>query len=255
MSKLLRANFMRLGKSNSFSLCIIIQIFFAVLVFFMAYVINFEKSKSLVFDRSFRVGSGSYIMIFLSIFITSFISDDYSCQTIRNKLIVGYSRDEIYLSNLITVWISSLVIMAAYLMTVAVLSVFFGVEAGMPSNELYFLILTQIAAVTALASLYVLLSELVTRNYVAVAAALILSLFFTVMVAMNMESGMSPAISLSHSGISVFFNDIMPSGQLVQMEQMESVADIQRIFPVYSLAVTVFSSAIGILIFRKKDLK
>lgn len=249
MSKLLRANFMRLGKSNFFSLCIIIQVFFAVVNFFTAYFIYSEKS--LVFGRSFTVGS--YIMIFLSIFITSFISADYSCQTIRNKLIVGYSREEIYLSNLITVWISSLVITAAYLMTIAVLSVFLGVEAGMPPNELCFLILTQIAAVTALVSLYVLLSELVTRNSAAVTAALILSLFFTVMVAMNMESGMSAATS--NGGISVFFNDIMPSGQLVQMEQMERAADIQRIFPIYSLAVTVVSSAIGILIFRKKDLK
>lgn len=239
MSKLLRANFMRLRKSNSFSLSIIIQVFLAAINFFMAYFIY--PDKSVIFGRSFIVGS--YIMIFLSIFITSFICTDYSCQTIRNKLIVGHSREEIYFSNFITTWIGSLIIVSAYWITISALSVFLGLETGMPPNELCFLILTQIAAVTALVSLYVLLSELVTSKSKAVTAALILSLIFSAIG----DTSVNPK--------SIFFTDIMPSGQLVQMEQMEKAADIQRIFPIYSLAVTVISSAIGIMIFRRKELK
>lgn len=241
MSKLLRANFMRLRQSLSFWVCIVLQVFAAAMVFLMAYFMYQDKEKSLIFDRSFMVGS--YIMFFLSVFITSFICTDYSYQTIRNKLIVGYSREEIYLSNLITVWISSLVIVAAYLITIAALSVFLGLGTGMLPNELCFLILTQIAAVTALVSLYVLLSETVTRKSVAVTAALILSLIFSTIG----DTSINPK--------SIFFTDIMPIGQLIQMEQMEKIADIQRIFPIYSLAVTVVSTAIGIMIFRRKGLK
>lgn len=245
---------MRLRQSLSFWVCIVLQVSFAAILFFMMYLVYPEETH--VFGKSFILGS--YIMIFLSVFITSFICTDYSCQTIRNKLFVGHSREAIYFSNFITVWIGSIIITAAYWITLLAISVFVGFEVGMPPNEFCFLILIKIAAVTALVSLYVLLSELVTSKSKAVTAALILSLFFTIiypiMGDMRIEFNVQAAKVISNS-ISVFFTDIMPSGQIVQMEQMETIADIQRIFPIYSLAVTVVSSAIGILIFRRKDLK
>ena len=251
MSKLLRANFMRLRQSLSFWVCVVLQVFLAAIDFFSAYFISTEKES--VFGRSFIVGS--YIMIFLSVFITSFICTDYSCQTIRNKLVVGHSRGAIYFSNFITTWIGSLVIVAAYWITMSAISVSFGIEADMPPNEFCFLIFTQISAVTALVSLYVLLSELITSKSKAVTTALILSLVLSIMYPimgdMHIEFNVQAAKVIS-DGISVFFTDIMPSGQIVQME---IGADIQRIFPIYSLAVTVISSTIGILIFRRKGLK
>lgn len=240
MSKLLRANFMRLRQSLSFWVCVVLQVSFAAIIFFMIYSVYPEETH--VFGRSFIVGS--YIMFFLSVFITSFICTDYSCQTIHNKLFVGHSREAIYFSNFITVWIGSVIITAAFWITLLAISVFVGFEADMPMNEFWFLILTKIAAVTALTSLYVLISELVTSKSIAVTAALILSFICS-----------GPLIETNIRFISVFFNDIMPSGQIHQMIQMETAADIQRIFPVYSLAVTVVSSAIGIMIFRRKDLK
>ena len=251
MSKLLRANFMRLKKCSSFSVCIIIQVFLAAIDFFSAYFISTEKET--VFGRSYIVGS--YIMIFLSVFITSFICTDYSRQTIRNKLFVGHTRGAVYFSNFITTWLGSLVIVAAYWITVSIISVSLGVKAGMPLNDFCFLIITQIAAVTALVSLYVLLSELITSRSKAVTTALILSLILSIMYPvmgdMHIEFNVQAAKVVSN-GISVFFTDIMPSGQLVQMEMG---SDIQRIFPIYSLVVAVVSSAIGVIIFRRKDLK
>lgn len=232
---------MRLGQSLSFWVCTGLQVSFAAMLFFTAYSAYPEKIH--IFGKSFIVGS--YIMFFLSVFITSFICTDYSCQTIRNKLVVGHSRVAIYFSNFITVWIGSVIITAAFWITLLAISVFVGFEAGMPPNELCFLILTQIAAVTALVSLYVLLSELVTSKSAAVTAALILSLICFVCSAANTDI----------SFLSVFFKDILPSGQLDQIVGMETAADIKRIFPVYSLAVTVVSTAIGVLIFRKKGFK
>ncbi len=66
MVKLLRANFARLRKSDSFLLGIIIQAFFAVIDFFVSYFL-YEK-EALAFGRSFIVGS--YTTILLSVFIT-----------------------------------------------------------------------------------------------------------------------------------------------------------------------------------------
>lgn len=231
---------MRLRQSLSFWVCIVLQVSFAATVFFMMYSVYPEETH--ILGKSFIISP--YIMFFLSVFITSFICTDYSCQTIRNKLFVGHSREAIYFSNFITTWIGSVIITAAFWITLLVISVFVGFEAGMPLNEFWFLILTKIAAVTALVSLYVLLSELITSKAIAVTTALILSFICS-----------GPLIETNIRFISVFFNDIMPSGQINQMMQMETTADIQRMFPVYSLAVTVVSSAIGILIFRRKGLK
>lgn len=251
MSKLLRANFARLWKSRAFWVCIIFQIFLAAIDFLSAYFISEEKT--FVLSRQFFIGS--YIMIFLSVFITSFICTDYSCKTIRNKLIVGQTRAAVYFSNFAAALVGSFVIIAAYWAVMSALAFSLGVEMGMPLNEFCFLFWAQIAAVTALVSLYVLLSELVTSKSKAVTAALIssfvLSIVYPAMKEMYIEFNVQAARAVS-KGISVFFTDIMPSGQLVQMETGE---DIQGIFPIYSLAVAAVSTAVGVLIFRRKDLK
>lgn len=231
---------MRLGQSLSFWVCVVLQISFASILFFMTYAVYPEVC---ILGKSFIVGP--YIMFFLSVFITSFICTDYSCRTILNKLFAGHSREAIYFSNFITVWIGSVIIAAAYWIALLVFSVFVGFEAGMPMNEFWFLIIAKLAAVTALTSLYVLLSELIASKSVAVTAALILSFIC---------SG-DPAGATNIRFISIFFSDIMPSGQLDQMVLTETISDIKRVFPLYSLIVTVISSAIGVVIFRRKDLK
>ena len=245
---------MRLRQSLSFWVCVVLQVSFAATVFFMMYSVYPEETH--ILGKSFIISP--YIMFFLSIFITSFICTDYSCQTIRNKLFVGHSLEAIYFSNFITTWIGSVIITAAFWITLLVISVFVGFEAGMPLNEFCFLIVTKIAAVTALVSLYVLLSELITSKSKAVTTALILSLILLIMYPiigdMHIEFNVQAANVIS-KGVSVFFTDVMPSGQIDQMMQMETAADIKRIFPIYSLVVTVVSSAIGVLIFRRKDLK
>ncbi len=48
-------------------------------------------------------------------------------------------------------------------------------------------------------------------------------------------------------------NDVLPSGQLVQVE-MGSVHN-EELMPLYSLGVLAVSTAVGVLVFRKKDLK
>lgn len=241
MSKLLRANFARLWKSNSFLLCIIIQVFDAVMETLLNYFIY--GKEELFFGRSFIVGT--YIMILLSVFITSFICTDYSCKTIRNKLIIGHSRIAIYFSNFITVLTGSLVIIAAYWVTALAIVLPLGGELGMTTGEFCFLVLTQLAVVTALVSFYVLLSELVTSKSMAVTAALILSFFSTIIGDICREVGVR--------ALSLFFSEILPFGQMVNMEMSDT--PIPHIFPVYSLIVIVIFSAVGVLFFGRKDLK
>ncbi len=241
MSKLLRANFARLRKSDSFLLCIIIQVFAAVMeTLFNCFIYGKEE---FFFGRSFIVGT--YIMILLSVFITSFICTDYSCKTIRNKLIIGHSRIAIYFSNFITVLTGSLVIIAAYWVTALAIALPLGGELGMTTGEFCFLVLTQLVAVTALVSFYVLLSELVTSKSMAVTAALILSFFSTIIGDICREVGVR--------ALSLFFSEILPFGQMVNMEMSDT--PIPHIFPVYSLIVIVIFSAVGVLFFERKDLK
>lgn len=248
MSKLLRANFARLRKSRSFWVCMILQIFLAAVKFLYRYAVDPEKA--VIFGG--QCIAGSYIMIFLSVFITSFICTDYSCKTVRNKLIIGQSRGAVYLSNFITVLTGSIAIAAAYWVTLSAAALSLGGETGMPLNEFCFVILSQTAAVTALVSLYAALSELVTSKSKAVTAALIASLIMVAVFHATKDMYIEFNVQVGLNLQAVFFNDIMPSGQLLQME---TGADIPRIFPFYSLAVTAISTIAGVLIFRRKDLK
>ena len=58
--------------------------------------LNFTPDDALV-----MVADGYVFPIALSILITLFIGIEYSDKTIRNKLIVGHSRSEVYLANLV----------------------------------------------------------------------------------------------------------------------------------------------------------
>ena len=112
MSKLLAANFSRMKKDVSFWI-----ISAAVLMISISEVINNAYIDATVYPED-----GETILNFLlfqtipamgmvyAIFIAMFIGKEYSNGTIRNKLIVGHTRTNIYLANFITCLTGSLII-------------------------------------------------------------------------------------------------------------------------------------------------
>ena len=103
MTKLLHAEFSRLWKNKIFWLALLVMVgvpLYAVGVRYHDLQVAPEYAWETA-DGLWFIG-GIYLAVVLSVFISLFIGTDINDGTIRNKLTVGHTRNEIYLSNLIT---------------------------------------------------------------------------------------------------------------------------------------------------------
>lgn len=279
MSRLLSAYFVRLFKNKSFWLYNIFMIILAVASQFMNWVqaVNYGSDPSP--DTTFFFYS-LFLGILLSAFISLFIGAEYSSGAMRNKLIIGHSRATIYLSGLITCIGASAVMclfyLAAALATGLPLSGFF-------DNDIRAVILTVLgiffmgAAFSALCTCIAMLCQ--SRAVTAVINILFvfILLFAAIYIRARLEQPPTYQVlsySAGESGVTgenvtemsnpmylegterevyKFMNDLLPTGQSVQYVNMEASDPI--LLMTYSAGATVVITAVGILLFRKKDLR
>lgn len=278
MSKLLKANFIRMKKDVSFWI-----ISAAVLMISISEVINNAYIDATVYPEE-----GKTILNFLlfqtipfmgvmyAIYIAMFIGKEYSNGTIRNKLIVGHTRTNIYLANLITCLTGSLIIYSM---------IFIGsFGAGIPLlggwkgkiSELITYIIVGACLSAALASLLTVFGMLCTRRSVtavtamvfAIALMLIASYIYNrlaspeqtsemIMTANGVEFGDPKPNPLYISGVRrkiyEFLMQFLPTGQGILLANQEITNPVLNI--IYSVIITVGANFFGLFAFCKKDLK
>lgn len=274
MVRLLRANFARLWKTKSFRVCMIISAGLGLANFLTSYSVNTECVKTLGAEL---MSDGSNILLFISIFAALFLGTDYSNGTIRNKLVIGHTRSEIYFSNLITTAAGGLMMLAGAWLIVLVTGLCLGGETGMPAEELLLKMLICVSAVIAISAIFTLLgmllaskSTIVTITLVStfaliIGAAVIESLLaqpeYVTSYEMTVNGGVVQTepkpnpmyVSGAKRDILAAVNDVLPSGQMMQLE-IGSLRSAE-LMPLYSLGVLAVTTAIGATVFRRKDLK
>ena len=118
MGNLLSAGLMRLRKAPAFWLCALGT--FLASLFLISQgsesVANMQASGYAVGLEHVYFTLAPYLGAVIAIFISFFLGTDYADGTIRNKLVVGYSRRDIYLSNLLTCSLAGLCITALWLL-------------------------------------------------------------------------------------------------------------------------------------------
>lgn len=223
------------------------------------------------------MSNGSGVVLLSSILTGLYLGTDYSNGTIRNKLIIGRTRIEIYFANLITTAAAGVILLAATWVSVGAVGLCVGGKLGMPAEKLALDIAVCICAMAALCAIFTVIGMLFSSKSTIVTITLVLMLMLMVSGIMILQRLAEPEFS---SGVSVdadgniavggqvpnplyvsgiqrdvitVVNDILPSGQLVQVE-MGSVHN-EELMPLYSLGVLAVSTAVGVLVFRKKDLK
>lgn len=114
MTNLLRANFSRLKREGVFWVCVLTTL--ACSAGFMVLWCLADAEKGFVRNLDIFYFRFSAAMGFLyAIFTCLFLSVEYGEGTIRNKLVVGHTRREVYLSSFLTVFAASLCMAAAWL--------------------------------------------------------------------------------------------------------------------------------------------
>lgn len=277
MGNLLRADFFRLWRSKSFWACMIFQVGTGVFVPVSCYLYAirnpFPSSQHL--DEEL-LSFLPFLFILSALFCALFIGTDYSDGSVRNKLVVGHRRWEIYLSHLVTCTAGCLLMCVGYLLPYLAVGIpLFGFLQKDASTVLAYLGTTLVLTV-ALASLYTMLAMLIPNRAVSAVVALVLSFglllggsylysylnypptytqvtYNSVLEAWEEKEAPYP-FYLEGTKRDVFqlLCNATPGGQVMQCVAWD--APNLPLLPVYSAALTVVTTGAGLWLFRRKDL-
>lgn len=109
MSKLLRVNFRHLFRMKSFYFAIAIMIYCPIMSCISDYMEMTEYGYVHSIEESIWQFGVSYAFI-VPVLVHLFIGPDYVDKTIRNKLIIGYGKKDIFMANMITMMVACLIL-------------------------------------------------------------------------------------------------------------------------------------------------
>ena len=215
-------------------------------------------------------------MLFSAIFASLYLGTDYSNGTIRNKLIIGSKRTDIYFSNLVTTAAGGLLIASVQWMVCAVFACF-GKELGMDAGELLFQMFIIVCAIISISAVFTLLGMLInsksTNTAITITAAFVILIGGAIIMNLLAQPEFITTYVMDENAASedtvipnpayippgakrdilTAINDIVPMGQMIQTEDGE--LHRPELMPFYSFGVLTVTTAIGTVVFRRKDLK
>lgn len=114
MKDLLNANFFRLKKDKTFKIFITIAITITILRILLGYQQMQKIETAGINIETIIIDFMQIIGIFIAMFVSLFVGRDYSYGIIRNKIIAGKTRTNIYLSNLVVSIFATTIIATQY---------------------------------------------------------------------------------------------------------------------------------------------
>lgn len=274
MRRLLDANFMRMKRSKSFWICL------AGCLLFGGFILASEYNEMANYGLTVRIddmflGLVAMIGIVAAAFVTMYVGTDYSDGTIRNKIIIGHRRKDIYLANFLTCAFGNLAFYLVYLAVVCAIGIpIFGFFETKPS-VLALWLLDAILLIIVYAALFNLLSMLCSSKATAAVVSLVLIFVFLMLASglLNLlsqpemidqatsvdgefliETVKNPAYPTEEERkLLQFLVDFIPTGQGFQIVGQGIVHPVAM--ALYSAGIIIVANGFGIWRFEKKDLK
>lgn len=274
MTSLLRANLFRLRRDKTFWLCVASVL--ACSVGFMVLWCRESAEKGVISELdAFYFRLSAAMGFFYAVFTCLFLSAEYSEGTIRNKLAVGHTRREVYLSNFFTVFAASLCIALAWLVGGLAGVPFLGfLKLGPAGTALCIAVVVgYTAAFSAIYTFIGMLNDRRTVTVITIAAWLILLLVgafienalyepeYVVNIMVMTSEGVQIAnpepnpyyISGIQRDIYEFMEDFSPAGQSSLLQNIKLDHPLRMLLS--SAFVTAAATFGGLAFFERKDLK
>lgn len=281
MSKLLSANFARMKKSKVFWVCLLFMIGLGIFMVAGSYISAKEYGGDAFIENTLLTYT-TIIGMVIAVFCSLFVGTEYNDGTIRNKLIVGHTRVNVYLANLITCCTASVIFTLGYIAVHLALGLplLGGFTIGLDTVALN--VLTSLATGIAMASIFTTIAML-NQNRAVVAVVCLVGFLVMLFAASYIQAKLSqPEMWEAYSyteeddmgnttiievpaepnpmyprGISrdiyEFLNDFIPTCQEFQYLGYGAYNLWQ--FALYSGIITLFCGALGIVLFKRKNLK
>lgn len=281
MLKLLHANFYRLRKNKVFIGIIIITIIASFVILFNTYQGNITNEKynmqKMQIDRTYTIYI-NVISFLIAVFVSIFVGSDYDNGTIRNKIIVGHSRKNIYLSNLIVSIIVGLVLEIIYLIIISIVGIPLIGKIQMNILDFLYIILDMIFLIIVFSSIFNFISMICSNVTLSTVGSLLLILIMYVFcmsisgIAYSTKELKIQDFDENGNLVTKYLEDenypgdfkknlcktiinILPTGQAMELSEVNIDINEIKIYPLYSLGVILIINILGIYMFNKKELK
>ena len=274
-NQLFHANLVRLSRSVVFWICNV-----SILVYTVVYMLNGcrQRKNGLVtsyFLEDFYFQFAILIGLFAAVFTTLYLSVEYGNGVLRNKIIVGHTRADIYLSNLRLGFFASVIMMGIGLAGGLVGIPTFGTW-NMGGLQVLLRILIMVMFLFAFRAVFTMLCMLIQNK--SICAIVTVLAYFALLVASSMminrlmQPEMVSDTILTAQGVTFsepkpnplylegfwrkvldFIIDLIPAGQGIRLSSNDIGHPVRML--ALSTFVTVFFTAFGLFMFNKKDLK
>ena len=278
MSKLLSANSMRLRKEKVFWLVIAMMFVLGAGIPISIKIAEMRLGTYNGIDAVFGQFA-IFIGIVSAIFCSFFVGREYSDGTIRNKIISGKKRTDIYMANAVTSLFVSLLMCISFFLPYLGLGIPMLGGFHMEKEIVFWLFLTGVGLSMAFAALYNFIAMLNTNKAVTSSICILLTFLFLFLGfqlrGMLNQPEIISGLSYDENGMAYqevedfpnpsylkgwerktvrFVYNLIPGGQVAQCVG-RGVSDDLSVLPIYSLGLIVVTTGIGVFCFNKKDLR
>ncbi len=269
MRNLLNESFTRLLKNKSFRICLAICIGFPILILgFLKFI--FESDGSSVQDSPITASDNLFFMIgmlpiIIAIASGLFIAKDFQQNTVRNKIITGFSRTSIYMTNWITAVFSTILLhVISTVVTVSFTSVIFEPGEIFTKINIYYSLVC-IPVLISITSLTVMMTMIFKNTAGAIFSFLVIDLSSLFTLFSN---------KIENEAFRKFMDLFLPINQLniIQSRRYYSESEILKMtdldlsmnipsgfsaaaLPIYALILAAILTSFGIIHFKKSDIK
>lgn len=274
MIKLLNAGFTRLRKSKMFWLLSIFNIGFAFIILFAQYNQMVQYNYKVEIEQ-ILLDYAPIIGIVIAIFISLFLGVEYSDGGIRNKISIGHKRETIYLSNFLLTILTSF--FSYFLFSIIVLAIGIPLFGGItiPFVTLLLLLGCILVTIVTYCSIFTFLAMLIANKTITAVVSILLAfgLVMTALTCLNilnapptiqqaiiidgetkMEQVPNPKYpSERKKKVLQTMLHLNPTGQMFQIA--EKSATDTKVLLFYSLGTIVVFTGVGLVLFKKKELK
>lgn len=280
MKNLLSAEFLRLFKNKLFWFLSAAAFVFGALI--QVYVYFGAKVSDI--DPKIDMGLfavGMVISFVAAIFVSLFVGTEYSDGTLRNKIINGKSRASIYFSKYIVCCAAMAAFFAFYYAGSLIFGFILCKEFMSKASVLIIIALVLCLASFSYISVFLAVAMNCGKKSASAVIALVaaMAMFFTAVMTSSKLSEpefYEEDIYMNEAGdvvsdpetpnpnyprgtkrkIYEFINDANPTGQCVQLSGAidENGSACKKEFPIYSCGLIIIGTAIGMIVFKKKDI-
>ena len=275
MRKLLAASFSRLWKEKIFWFVFLIMSIGSVCFNWIGYN-EINNPQIYVEDMIFCMLPMSGFVF--ALFISMRLGTEFEEHTIRNKLVVGYNRTQIYFAEYITCMVASIILLGIMLLFATVFGLLLSLEFQSGWMEIVFLLFCCVLIASVFSAMFVGIS----MNVGAKANSLVVSIVFLFAILLlasfcinalaeepmaysnitiTVEDGVqfgdlieNPAyVDGTQRTVYELIADILPTGQAIQLNNLEFERAVR--WPVFSLIMLVIATVAGYIPFRKRDIR